>query len=41
MDDGLEPADVDEQQIDVKCPHCHTSHQITWPTGHKYIVIQK
>jgi phage FluMu protein Com len=40
MDDGSDPA-VDEQRIDVKCPHCHASHQITWPMGHKYVVIPK
>jgi hypothetical protein len=41
MDDGSDPADVEEQHIDVKCTHCHTSHQITWPMGHKYVVIPK
>ncbi len=41
MDDGLDAPDADEQYIDVECPHCHTSHQITWPMGHKYAVIPK
>jgi hypothetical protein len=31
LDDGLDPADVDVQRIDV----------ITWPMGIKYIVIPK
>jgi len=31
MDDGLNPADVDVQRIDV----------ITWPMGIKYVVIPK
>ena len=41
MDEALNPPDVDEQHIDVKRPHSQTSYQITWPRGHKYLVIPK
>jgi len=40
-DDSQEPLNIAEGNVSVQCPYCESSRSITWPVGHKIIVVPK